>query len=448
MMRELEDCDLDDEDDDDSLSEKPREGKRKASEISEDLAPRKMLRQLVGDVGRKKVAFVRTAHKEWCQTQTDKQVVSEPEITTKGTMRSLIPRLLVNADKENVDMDSSSSKATEPSQEPVIYDSAVTARRSLALDHDYFIHEEDKAPETSQDGNQSEVSSRLTSGEADAPPENTTQVDYAASPCKAPSDGASTAKSAKTSDSFFTWLTMRGFLTQEYSKKPQNIHEDITVRRCSIHLKPTACLLNILDKFYVPSKQEPHKQDPMQDMEIPEDNASRSTQSSQPSNSASEGQGIDAEVTGDTQHTPTPSRNGTSAGKLIPHEKTMNLPWHSESKSRTVRTIAPGHVQSLGELLCQPCGPVQAFRSPTPNSELGPSLEYTVKEPCRSLEDICKGHKQSELFWTIFQHVKVAGALGLTYPQLFDSLGQHRERTRTRVFTCLRILLQEQFVST
>ncbi|XP_030856102.1 general transcription factor 3C polypeptide 1 isoform X3 [Strongylocentrotus purpuratus] len=446
MMRELEDCDLDDEDDDDSLSEKPREGKRKASEISEDLAPRKMLRQLVGDVGRKKVAFVRTAHKEWCQTQTDKQVVSEPEKTTKGTMRSLIPRLLVNADKENVDMDSSSSKATEPSQEPVIYDSAVTARRSLALDHDYFIHEEDKAPETSQDGNQSEVSSRLTSGEADAPPENTTQVDYAASPCKAPSDGASTAKSAKTSDSFFTWLTMRGFLTQEYSKKPQNIHEDITVRRCSIHLKPTACLFNILDKFYVPSKQEPHEQDPMQDMEIPEDNASRSTQSSQPSNSASEGQGIDAEVTGDTQHTPTPSRNGTSAGKLIPHEKTMNLPWHSESKSKTVRTIAPGHVQSIGELLCQPCGPVQAFRSPTPNSELGPSLEYTVKEPCRSLEDICKGHKQSELFWTIFQHVKAAGALGLTYPQLFDSLGQHRERTRTRVFNCLRILLQEQFL--
>lgn len=71
------------------------------------------------------------------------------------------------------------------------------------------------------------------------------------------------------------------------------------------------------------------------------------------------------------------------------------------------------------------------------------SATFLYRESCTLYR-----HKQSELFWTIFQHVKVAGSLGLTYPQLFDSLGQHRERTRTRVFNCLRILLQEQFVST
>ncbi|XP_041459213.1 general transcription factor 3C polypeptide 1-like [Lytechinus variegatus] len=439
MLLAIEEGDFEEEDDD-SISGKSREGKRKASEISENVAPRKLRRHLVATAGRKKVAFVRTAHEEWSQKVADKQQTSE-QGNKKVAMKSLIPRLLGDVKKEMNSVDASSVKPTMPSRAAVALDAASAARRSLALDHDYFMPKVAQTPETCQDEINPEDSSQETPRE-ELPSDDSKQVDDTASVNSASTDG--TPRATKSS-SFFNWLTMRGFLTQDYTKKPQNIHEDIIVRRCSVFMTPTPSLISILDRFHVPSRQEHNDQDKVRSIK---DTSHQRTGSSQPSISSSEENSMDIERTGDdgNQQTPIQSRNGTNGGDLVPREKSMSPSRHSESKARTSKSTTSQYVQTLGELIHQPCGPVVAFLGPHTSSDFKPSFRYTMNNPRRSLEDVCKGHEDHSHMLTIYQLVKAAGSLGLTYPRLLHAIHPNTHHARNRVFSCLRILLQEQLL--
>ena len=239
-LEDEEECDVADDAQNDDKDDQCSEGIRKLS--SRTLAVR--------NATRKKMVVVQKAHDEWSKKDKGKGA--------KRGMLSLIPRLLSSQAEEGKEgMEAESKRPPKTSSETSSKDSSSDIRHALSLDHDYFSKgADDFAVEKITDEVHEAAPEQIVEKPSTSSVEDVEGSSADEDKTRSSEDGSETLKvqkpPKKKSDSFFTWLAMCGIISQGCSRKPQAIHEDMVIQRCSIHMDPTPKLLSILSKNLTP----------------------------------------------------------------------------------------------------------------------------------------------------------------------------------------------------